>query len=47
MGTSDSTIHGEADEGFGAVADAVAANFEDHDELGAGFSLYVDVLNAA
>ncbi|HSH11388.1 MAG TPA: serine hydrolase domain-containing protein, partial [Ilumatobacter sp.] len=35
-------ISGHADEGFGAVADAFAANFEHHDELGAGFSLYVD-----
>ncbi|HEY5663396.1 MAG TPA: serine hydrolase domain-containing protein [Ilumatobacter sp.] len=35
-------IHGHADEGFGAVADAFADNFERHGELGAGFSLYVD-----
>jgi CubicO group peptidase (beta-lactamase class C family) len=35
-------IHGRADEGFGAVADAFATNFEHHGELGAGFSLYVD-----
>ena len=35
-------IHGHADEGFGAVADAFANNFEAHGELGAAFSLYVD-----
>jgi len=35
-------IHGDADEGFGAVADAFAANFEHRGELGAAFSLYVD-----
>ncbi len=37
-----SVIHGDADEGFGAVADAFASNFERHGELGAAFSLYVD-----
>jgi CubicO group peptidase (beta-lactamase class C family) len=42
MTSSNTTIHGQADDGFGAVADAFAANFEHHDELGAGFSLYVD-----
>ena len=42
MSTHEVTVHGHADEGFGAVADAFAANFEHHDELGAGFSLYVD-----
>jgi len=36
------TIHGEVDEGFGAVADAFTANFEQRNELGAAFSLYVD-----
>ena len=35
-------IHGTVDEGFGAIADAFAANFEHHDELGAAFCLYVD-----
>lgn len=33
-------IHGDVDEGFGAVADAFAANFEHRGELGAAFSLY-------
>ena len=42
MSTHEVTVHGHADEGFGAVADAFAANFEHHGELGAGFSLYVD-----
>lgn len=36
-------IHGEVDDGFGAVADAFVSNFESRDELGAGFCLYVDV----
>jgi len=35
-------IHGHADDGFGAVADAFADNFEQHGELGAAFSVYVD-----
>ncbi len=35
-------IDGYADEGFGAVADAFAANFDDPGEIGAGFCLYVD-----
>jgi len=35
-------IHGQADHGFGAVADAFANNFEAYGELGAAFSLYVD-----
>ncbi len=35
-------IHGDVDEGFGAIADAFAANFERHDELGAAFCLYLD-----
>ena len=42
MDSSDTIIHGDTDEGFGAVADAFAANFERHGELGAAFSLYVD-----
>ncbi len=36
------TVHGEVADGFGAVADAFAANFAHHGELGAAFSLYVD-----
>lgn len=35
-------IHGQVDEGFGAVADAFAANFSERGELGAAFCLYVD-----
>ena len=34
-------IHGEVAEGFGAVADAFADNFDDHGEVGAAFCLYV------
>jgi CubicO group peptidase (beta-lactamase class C family) len=35
-------IHGTTDDGFGAVHDAFAKNFAEHDELGAAFSLYVN-----
>lgn len=35
-------INGTADEGFGKVADAFAANFDEHGDLGAAFALYVD-----
>jgi CubicO group peptidase (beta-lactamase class C family) len=35
-------IQGHADDGYGAVADAFAANFAERDELGAAFCLYVD-----
>ncbi|MFP5488141.1 MAG: serine hydrolase domain-containing protein, partial [Acidimicrobiia bacterium] len=35
-------IQGHADDGYGAVADAFAANFAERGELGAAFSLYVD-----
>jgi CubicO group peptidase (beta-lactamase class C family) len=35
-------IHGGADDGFGAVADAFRSNFEERGELGAAFALYVD-----
>lgn len=35
-------LHGVADDGFGAVADAFAQNFARHGEVGAGFCLYVD-----
>ncbi len=35
-------INGTVDEGYGAVADAFARNFDEHGELGAAFSLYVD-----
>ncbi|GJM38248.1 MAG: esterase [Acidimicrobiales bacterium] len=35
-------IRGQVDEGFGKVADAFAANFAEHGEVGAGFCLYVD-----
>ena len=38
----DTRIHGQADEGYGAVADAFAANFTERGELGAAFCLYVD-----
>lgn len=34
-------LHGHVDEGFGRVADAFAANFDDHGEVGAAFALYV------
>ena len=42
MTTSEIQVHGEVADGFGAVADAFAANFELRGELGAAFSLYVD-----
>ncbi|MEQ8840588.1 MAG: serine hydrolase domain-containing protein [Acidimicrobiales bacterium] len=35
-------INGRVDEGFGRIADAFAANFAEHDDVGAGFCLYVD-----
>ncbi len=35
-------INGTADEGFGKVADAFAANFDEYGDLGAAFALYVD-----
>jgi CubicO group peptidase (beta-lactamase class C family) len=35
------TITGQVDEGYGAIADAFAANFSDHGDVGAGFCLYV------
>ncbi len=35
-------IEGTVADGFGKVADAFGANFEEHGELGAAFSLYVD-----
>lgn len=35
-------IHGEAAKKFAGVRDAFAANFEQHGEVGAAFSLYVD-----
>ena len=35
-------IRGHVEEGFGAVADAFSANFAQHEEVGAGFCLYVD-----
>lgn len=35
-------IEGWADEGWGKVADAFRANFDEHGELGAAFGLYVD-----
>ncbi|NNE74080.1 MAG: beta-lactamase family protein [Acidimicrobiales bacterium] len=35
-------IQGQVDDGFSAVADAFAANFVEHGEVGAGFCLYVD-----
>jgi CubicO group peptidase (beta-lactamase class C family) len=34
-------VHGEVADGYGKVADAFAANFEHHGELGAAFSLVV------
>jgi CubicO group peptidase (beta-lactamase class C family) len=34
-------IHGDVDEGFGAVADAFGANFENYGEVGAAFCLHV------
>lgn len=36
------TIEGQVDDGFGAVADAFRTNFDERGELGAGFCLYVD-----
>ncbi len=36
------TINGEVDEGFGAIAEAFEHNFAEHGELGAAFCLYVD-----
>ena len=35
-------IDGQVDKGFEAVKDAFAANFEKHEEVGAGFCLYVN-----
>ena len=35
-------IQGTVNEGYGAVADAFAQNFEDANELGAGFCLHVN-----
>lgn len=35
-------IDGGAEPGYGGVAEAFASNFEEHGELGAAFSLYVD-----
>jgi len=35
-------INGQVDDGFGPVADAFAANFAEHGDVGAGFCLYVD-----
>lgn len=35
-------IHGQCDDGFGAVADAFQENFDHRNEHGAAFSLYVD-----
>ena len=35
-------MHGEVGDGFGAIADAFAANFAQRGELGAAFCLYVD-----
>jgi CubicO group peptidase (beta-lactamase class C family) len=35
-------INGTVADGFGKVADAFGANFDEHDELGAAFALYVD-----
>ena len=40
--TNGTEIHGQADDGYGAVADAFAANFAERGELGAAFCLYVD-----
>lgn len=37
-----SEIRGQVAEGYGPVADAFAANFRDHGDVGAGFCLYVD-----
>jgi len=39
---SRTTIHGHADEGFGAVADAFAANFAEQGERGAAVAVVVD-----
>ena len=35
-------IDGSVEEGYGPVADAFAANFTDHGDVGAGFCLYFD-----
>ncbi len=35
-------IKGTVADGFGKVADAFGANFDEHGELGAAFALYVD-----
>jgi CubicO group peptidase (beta-lactamase class C family) len=35
-------IHGNVADGYGKVADAFARNFDEHGELGAAFSVYVD-----
>jgi len=34
-------VSGRVDEGYGSIADAFKANFDDHGDVGAGFCLYV------
>src|SRR5262249_23178643 len=36
------TVHGDVDDGFGRVADAFAANFTEHGDVGAACTLTVD-----
>ena len=38
----DALVHGGADEGWGAVADAFAVNFAEHGDVGAACAVYVD-----
>ncbi|MBM3658719.1 MAG: beta-lactamase family protein [Actinobacteria bacterium] len=39
---ADARVHGGADEGWGAVADAFARNFAEHGDVGAACAVYVD-----
>lgn len=39
---SEVQVHGQVDDGFGAIADAFEVNFTERGELGAAFCLYVD-----
>ena len=40
--TNGTQINGTVQDGYGKVADAFGANFDDYEELGAAFALYVD-----
>src|SRR6478752_4671240 len=40
--TRDVAIHGDVEDGYGAVADEFRRNFRDRHDLGAGCAVYVD-----